>query len=163
MQLGNLLINDGTIAANGEDSNPNGSPGGAGSGGSILIEVYDFEGYGVISSMGGTGSHNNGGGAAGRVAVHCLQQIVYEGSYTVYGGGGKDDTQSAGGGTVYLKDIRSSKEYKRLLLNNKNRPHDKYATIDESFTDHYFDEVHLLEQASLHMAEDGRSTKLDIY
>ena len=163
LRLGNILINDGTIAANGGDSDPSGSPGGAGSGGSVLIELYDFEGYGDISSIGGDGSHNNGGGAAGRVAVHCLQEIIYEGSYTVYGGSGADDVQCAGGGTVYLKDIRASREYQRLLLDNKGRPHNKYATIDESFVEHYFDEVHLLNQASVHMADDGRRTVLEIY
>ncbi|WAR26297.1 TENX-like protein [Mya arenaria] len=121
LQLGNLMINDGTIAANGEDSNPTGTDGGAGSGGSVLIELYDFQGYGDISSTGGDGSHHNGGGAAGRVAIHCLQEILYEGTFTVFGGNGADDIQSAGGGTVYLKDIRNSKEYKRLLLDNKDQ------------------------------------------
>ena len=163
LRLGNLLINDGTIAANGGNADPLGSRGGAGSGGSVLIELYDFEGYGDISVTGGDGYLSNGGGAAGRVAVHCLQRIQYEGSYTVYGGSGANDTQAAGGGTVYLKDIRASKTYKRLLLNNKGRPHNKYATIDESFNNHYFDEVHLLEQASVHMAADGRNTRLEIY
>lgn len=163
IQIGNILINDGTISADGEDADPHGADGGAGSGGSVYITVYEFEGYGFISSIGGTGSHHNGGGAAGRVAIHCSLEIEFEGSYVVFGGAGSDDTQSAGGGTVYLKDVRSGKEYQRLLLDNQNRPHDKYATIDESFTDHYFDEVHLMNQASLHMADDGRNTVLEIY
>ncbi|KAH3880023.1 hypothetical protein DPMN_003935 [Dreissena polymorpha] len=148
------------MSANGEAST---SSGGAGSGGSVLIELYKFEGYGDISCHGGQGHDNNGGGAAGRVAVHCLTQIVYDGTFTVYGGSGRNDAQSAGGGTVYLQDIRKSKVYKRLLLDNKNRPHDKYATIDEPFDKHYFDEVHLLNQASLHLANDNRNTVLDIY
>lgn len=163
LQIGNILINDGTISANGEDSDPQGANGGAGSGGSVFITVYEFEGYGFISAIGGSGSHSNGGGAAGRVAVHCSLEIEFEGSYVVFGGAGADDTQSAGGGTVYLKDVRSGKEYKRLLLDNQDRPHDKYATIDETFTDHFFDEVHLMNQASVHMADDGRNTLLEIY
>jgi hypothetical protein len=81
----------------------------------------------------------------------------------VYGGSGANDAQSASGGTVYLQDVRKSKVYKRLLLDNKNRSHDKYATIDKSFNNHYFDKVHLLNQASLHMANDNRHTVLDIY
>ena len=163
LQIGNILINDGTISANGEDSDPHGADGGAGSGGSIYITVYEFEGYGYIASQGGTGSHHNGGGAAGRVAIECSLETEFEGSFVVFGGAGADDTQSAGGGTVYLKDVRSAKDYKRLLLDNQGRPHDKYATIDEPFTDHYFDEVHLMSQASVHMAEDGRNTVLEIY
>lgn len=163
LQIGNMLINDGTISADGEDADPQGSNGGAGSGGSVYITVYEFEGYGYISAIGGSGSHHNGGGSAGRVAIECSLEIEFEGSYVVFGGAGADDTQSAGGGTVYLQDVRSGKTYKRLLLDNQGRPHDKYATIDETFTNHYFDEVHLMSQASVHMADDGRNTLLEIY
>lgn len=159
LQVGNLLIVDGTISANGEKAD---DIGGGGSGGSVLIEVYDFEGYGSVSATGGEGKGDNGGGAAGRIAVHCSLQIEFEGKYIVYGGAGTSDRQSAGGGTVYLEDIRFEKQYKRLLLDNQGRPHDKYATIDESFTDHFFDEMHLVNNASVHLINDGRNTKLEI-
>ncbi|KAL4230250.1 hypothetical protein ACF0H5_010636 [Mactra antiquata] len=159
LMIGNLFINDGTISADGAAAN---SKGGGGSGGSVWIDVYEFEGYGIISVKGGDGTGKSGGGAAGRVAVYCTLEIEFAGTYIMYGGAGADDTQSAGGGTVYLEDIRNSIIYKRLLLHNQNRPHDKYATIDESFTDHYFDEVHLVNQASLHLADDNRNTVLKI-
>lgn len=159
IKIGNLLINDGTISADGDSAT---SSGGGGSGGSVLIEVYEFEGYGEISVIGGAGRSNNGAGSAGRVAINSTLPIEYEGAYVMYGGAGPDDTLSAGGGTVYLEDIRSAKPYKRLLLDNQGRPYDKYATIDESFTYHYFDEVHLVNQASVHLADDERNTILEI-
>lgn len=158
IQVGNLLINDGSISADGEGT----ANGGGGSGGSVLIEVYEFEGYGAISVAGGAGKSNNGGGSAGRVAVYCSLQIEFEGSYLMHGGVGVDGTQSAGGGTVYLEDIRSEKPYKRLLLDNQDLPYDKYFTIDEDITYHYFDELHLDNQAYLHLADDERKTMLEV-
>jgi hypothetical protein len=153
-----LLINDGTIDANGEIADESG---GGGSGGSILIEVYNFEGYGYINAYGGDGVGTNGGGAAGRVAVHCSLQIEFYGTFQVYGGSGTDDSLSAGGGTVYLQDERYGKTYKRLLLDNQGRPHGKYATIDETFADHYFNEIHLMNNASLQLVDDDRDSSLE--
>jgi hypothetical protein len=158
-KIGNLLINDGTISADGAKATSNG---GGGSGGSVLIEVYEFEGYGKISVIGGAGWSSNGAGSGGRVAVNCTLVIEFEGNYIMYGGIGANDLQSAGGGTVYLEDIRSSRAYKRLLLDNHGRPWDKYATIDESFTYHYFDEMHLVNKATVHMAEDNRKSLLEV-
>ena len=50
LKVGSTLINDGDISVNGSA----GSYGG-GSGGSILIETYFIDGYGMISSVGGAG------------------------------------------------------------------------------------------------------------
>lgn len=50
LRVGSTLINDGEISVNGSSSTH-----GGGSGGSILIETYFIDGYGVISSMGGGG------------------------------------------------------------------------------------------------------------
>ena len=158
IQVGNLLINDGTIAANGEIADDNG---GGGSGGSIWIVVYEFEGYGYINAYGGNGIGRNGGGAAGRVAVHCTLEIEFSGTYSVYGGSGSDDSLSAGGGTVYLQDIRYGITYKRLLLDNQGLPHGKYATIDEDFKDHFFNEIHLMNNASLQLVDDNRDSSLE--
>ena len=158
-KIGNLLINDGTISADGAKATSNG---GGGSGGSVLIEVYEFEGYGKISVIGGAGWGSNGAGSGGRVAVNGTLPIEFEGDYIMYGGIGANDIQSAGGGTVYLEDIRSSRQYKRLLLDNHGRPWDKYATIDESFTYHYFDEMHLVNKATVHIVADNRKSVLEV-
>ena len=59
--------------------------------------------------------------------------------------------------------MRNSREYKRLLLDNYNRPHDRYATIAEDGVSIYeFDEVHVTRQASVHIAEEQTDVTLDI-
>lgn len=50
LKIGDILINDGEISVNGSSSTL-----GGGSGGSILIEAYTIDGYGIISSVGGAG------------------------------------------------------------------------------------------------------------
>lgn len=63
-------------------------------------------GYGVFSSVGGRSSGANGGGSAGRIAIHSSRIIQYQGRYLVFGGEAADDSNAGGGGTVYLQDIR---------------------------------------------------------
>lgn len=63
-------------------------------------------GYGVFSSVGGRSSGANGGGSAGRIAIHSSRVIQYQGRYQVFGGDAADDSNAGGGGTVYLQDIR---------------------------------------------------------
>ena len=160
IRIGSQFINDGTMSANGEDAS---SDGGGGSGGSTLVETYDFEGYGAFSNIGGDGSGIRGAGSGGLVTILCLTQILYEGDYLVYGGKGSTDTHSAGGGMVYLKDRRSGSDYKRLLLDNNGLPHNKYATINEpDMSEHYFDEVHMVKNAALHMADTGDAVTMEI-
>ena len=160
IRVGSQLILDGTISADGETATSNG---GGGSGGSVLVETYDIEGYGEISSKGGNGYSIRGAGSGGRVAVLCQSLILFDGDYVVYGGKGSTDTLSAGGGIVYLKDRRSGVDYQRLLLDNNNLPHDKYATIKEAEMDyHYFDEVHMVKNAALHIFEDNSTVTIEI-
>lgn len=53
--------------------------------------------------------------------------------------------------------------YRRLLLDNFNRPVDKYSTIDEGpQRDFSFDEVHLMNQASLHVRDINEPISIDI-
>ena len=160
IRVGSVFIHDGVMSADGEDAT---TDGGGGSGGSILVETYDIEGYGEFSSTGGDGSGIRGAGSGGLVTILCLTQILFEGDYVVYGGRGSTDTYSAGGGIVYLKDRRSGSDYKRLLLDNNNLPHDKYATIKEAnMAEHYFDEVHMVNNAALHMDDNGDPVTLEI-
>ena len=160
IRVGSAFINDGTMSANGDTAD---SEGAGGSGGSILVETYDVEGYGKFISQGGDGSGVRGAGSGGLVAILCSTQILFEGDYVVYGGSGATDTHSAGGGIVYLKDTRLGSDYKRLLLDNNGLPHDKYATIKEAdMTEHYFDEVHMVNNAALHMDDDDRAVTLEI-
>ena len=152
LRVGSQLINDGKLSADGEPAN---SEGGGGSGGSILVETYDIEGYGEISSAGGQGSGISSGGSGGLITILSQSKNLFEGDYTVNGGKGGTDTHSAGGGMVYIRDVRYGKEYHTLLLDNQNLPH-KNSTIDEKGKPtHYFNEVHITRNAALHMAENN--------
>lgn len=152
------VINDGEISVNGSSSNL-----GGGSGGSIWIETYFIEGYGVFSTVGGDGSKTYGAGSAGRISVNSSKVIEYEGEYLVYGGAAGSDLLCAGGGTVYLEDIRKGVAYRRLMLDNFDRPLEKYSTIDEATqTEFYFDEVHIMRKASLQVRDKGIDMFMDI-
>jgi hypothetical protein len=74
--------------------------GGAGSGGSILLNVGTFAGSGLVSASGGYAGSNGGGGGGGRIAV-------YSGKSTFAGGlvanGGNCDYGPASNGTVYTE------------------------------------------------------------
>ena len=161
IRVGSQLIVDGRISVDGESAT---GDGGGGSGGSILIETFDIEGYGEISSKGGNGYSTRGAGSGGRVAILCQSLILFDGDYVVYGGKGSTDILSAGGGIVYLKDRRLGVEYQRLILDNNNLPHNgKYATIKEpDMNYHYFDEVHMVKNAALHIFEDNRTITIEI-
>ena len=158
LNVGYDLINDGTISTDGS-----GSPYGGGSGGSILISGHLQEGYGVFSSTGGDGSGRGGGASAGRIAIHSTLHNQYNGEYRIHGGDAASDVQAGGGGTVYLEEPRSGNPYKRLLLDNNNRPSDKYATLDEQgYTQYHFDEVHLTRKASMHIKPTGTPIVLKV-
>ena len=160
VRVGNQIINDGTMSVDGDIYT---GDGGGGSGGSILIETYDIEGYGEFSTTGGAGNGVKGAGSGGLVAILCQSMILFDGDYVVYGGKGSSDTYSAGGGIVYLKDRRSGTDYKRLLLDNNGLPHDKYATIKEpGMNYHYFDEVHMVKNAALHMDDNGKAVTMEV-
>ena len=70
-QCGTMLVN-GTISMAGADATQ--SQAGGGAGGSILLEVLDFFGFGTIIAGGGD-SVSGGGGGGGRVALRCLACI----------------------------------------------------------------------------------------
>jgi hypothetical protein len=58
------VYNDGEVSVNGSSSVY-----GGGSGGSIWIETYSFDGYGTYTACGGDSSGVYGAGSAGRIAV----------------------------------------------------------------------------------------------
>lgn len=76
---------------------------GGGSGGSILIEVMNFIGYGEINVMGGDGCGLSGfGGVGGRILVYVCFCYKYVGVFKVYGGDGKIYVVV---GIVYIDEI----------------------------------------------------------
>lgn len=158
LKAGLSVINDGEISVNGSSSTL-----GGGSGGSIWIETYHIEGYGIFSTVGGSGSGSYGAGSAGRISINSTVVIQYEGDYLVFGGAGASDELAAGGGTVYLEDIRKGVPYRRLLLDNFDRSIEKYSTIDEKVqTQFYFDEVHIMRKAALQVRDKGIDIFMDV-
>ena len=149
-------ILDGEISASASSASTSGGSGG--SGGSILIESYTFEGYGVLSVNGGSGLSNGGGGSGGRIAVYTNTSSEYRGEYQALGGNGNAELtvpRGGGSGTVYLQEPQNGVPYRRLYLDNKNRPVLQYVTLAEpSMNEYDFDEVHLVRRASLHISED---------
>ena len=157
MNVGNNVRMDGLMTVDGDWSEF-----GGGSGGSIYIRTYSMGGIGTFSANGGYGNGTSGGGSAGRISIVTTprNEFTDEGFFSNAGGGGDTTYQAGGGGTVYLEEIRNSVIYRRLILDNNNRPQDRYATInepEEDITDengnlvYEFEEVHLLRNAAVHI------------
>lgn len=96
LTVGNALILNGELSADGLNSSTNGG----GSGGSIWVEALTISGSGKITASGGNGTLNGGGGGGGRIALYCTNNL-FTGNFTACGGGG---AVSGGAGTIYLRD-----------------------------------------------------------
>ncbi|XP_072025321.1 uncharacterized protein [Amphiura filiformis] len=168
---GTILINSVNLILDGElsasASLASQSSGSGGSGGSVLIESYTFEGHGVLSANGGNGLGYGGGGSGGRIAVYTNMSSEYRGEYQALGGNGNAELtvpRGGGSGTVYLQEPRNGAPYRRLYIDNKNRPVTQYVTLAEPFIMVYdFDELHIVRKASLHIAEDVSSVSMVVH
>ena len=154
----NLLIGrraflDGNILA---DASAGGTNSGGGSGGSILIQADVFEGYGTVSATGGTGVT---GGSGGRIAVHTKAANHFSGKLTARGGVGTRPYLSSGGpGSVYIEEIRYGFPYRKLYLDNSKQHWDQYYTLYEpDQKEHHFHELHLTNNASIHLVTGQRA------
>jgi RHS repeat-associated protein len=91
----------GQIRADGQGS---GNWAGAGSGGSVWLEVGVLSGGGLITANGGNGgTTQSGGGGGGRLAVYCTDATGFDLSNRVQCIGGMGSAYG-GAGTLYLKD-----------------------------------------------------------
>lgn len=105
---------DGSVTAEGQESNSSNS--GGGSGGSIWLTSQTLTGNGIVSASGGSGNANGGGGAGGRITVDFTNNS-FAGKLQAFGG--KSTKYSSGGaGTVVLHNHRE--KTKTLLVNNNN-------------------------------------------
>ena len=137
---------------------------GGGSGGSAWITTNFFQGHGEITARGGLGntygSALGGSGAGGRIAVHMSKRDKFRGTYSVFGGEGKDSRQG-GPGTVYVEETRgiyihsrlyidnnNAKPVKEFVLNERNPREDYHRRVDGVLTDYHFDEIMVLNQVS---------------
>ena len=155
-----------TLYLDGEIS-VNGGPGvratGGGSGGSILVRVWELEGHGTMKAVGGE-SPQGCGGSGGRIAAYMGTKNNYQGIFKATGGVGSGYLLSSGGpGSVYIQDTRNTRPYNQFILDNSGWNWDQYYTLDEpGKLDYKFNEVHLLRSASLQMLTDATQRNLII-
>ena len=114
--VGNTMHVDGRIDTYGGDASGTGA---GGSGGSILVQAYNFSGHGILDASGGDGSGSGCGGSGGRIAVLIEAHNSYGGEYLAHGGlSGNSVAQNAGGpGTVYKYESERGPTYRELKYN----------------------------------------------
>lgn len=119
-------------------------------------------GYGITNVNGGKGGGvSAGGGAAGRIALDTTTQ-AYKGAILAQGGlsvGGAH----GGPGTVYIREVRSSRYYTQLVIDNVMNSVKDVVTIHEVGRSHYsFSEVQLWRRASIAMSSGNNKKTLII-
>ena len=92
-----LVINEGTIAANGAAGS---TYIGGGSGGGIYMSTLELEGSGTIEVVGGAGGSYAGGGGGGRIWIMYESTRFWFGEFKAEGGSGYT---IGGAGPVYLE------------------------------------------------------------
>ena len=113
------LMIDGEIRVNGGDGKS--TEGGGGSGGSIVINTYEFRGMGNITSNGGSrfAGGTGGGGAGGRIAIYFRKNVTYWGEYQCHGGYSTGNAESGGPGIVFIYNVE--KNHSTIYVNNRMR------------------------------------------
>lgn len=107
---------------------------GGGSGGSVWIITGYLRGHGSVLARGATShshkSSHGGSGSGGRIAAHIRIKDEYRGALIALGGSGPGE-QHGGSGTVYVEEVRSSKYYRRLYINNQGAKPVKTFIMDQ--------------------------------
>ena len=132
---------EGTVTVDGEAGPVLNSAGG--SAGSIWISAKDVLGNGLISSEGGSGNRQGGGGSGGRIALYLQAKMSFEGVLRSRGGNGGGVGAS---GTVYIQDNNNRIPRKRLWIENVLLGNDKPTTVlsEPDKTSFSFSELKLL-------------------
>lgn len=97
-----------------------GTDAGGGSGGSVVIEVTNITGHGLIAVNGGHGTGRGGGGAGGRIAILCRYRYQYGGLFHNFGGGGEGSHRSShagASGTTYVEENLRPLQYRLTKYN----------------------------------------------
>ena len=124
-ELHGLLALQGT---DGKDGNA-----GGGSGGSLLVHTMNFTGHGEVNVEGGLGARLGGGGAGGRVGIHCDWRYTFGGDYVNNGGQGgslHEDSHAGAAGTTFVKNNRRPLEYRILKYRKDGEDEIKYFEVD---------------------------------
>ena len=109
---------------------------GGGSGGSLLIHTMNFTGHGEINVEGGLGDRLGGGGAGGRIGVHCEWRYSFGGTYVNNGGQGGalyEDSHAGAAGTTFVKNNNRPLEYRILKYRHENNDTIKYFEVDHRY------------------------------
>ncbi|MGC4044820.1 MAG: hypothetical protein QM758_13590 [Armatimonas sp.] len=112
LNVGETLQNEGIISANGLNSP---GSGGAGSGGSIYLNVGSLSGSGFVSVNGGYGNNQGGGGSGGRISVY-YRMTVNASMLQAFGNRSNDFGTRSGAGTIFLKS--ETQPHGDLIVNN---------------------------------------------
>ena len=99
----------------------------------LHIVSGDLRGHGAVSSCGGYGDENAGGGGGGRIAMHSLYDTQFRGSLLVYGRKGTQGGDTGGPGTVFMEDtlIWNEKWENRLYVDGRGTNNLKPCIIYE--------------------------------
>lgn len=129
---GRLMI-DGEVRSNG--GNGKATSGGGGSGGTILIDTYEFRGMGNITANGGGRytSGTGGGGAGGRIAIYLRQNVTYWGEYQCHGGYSTGSAEPGGPGLVFIYNV--DENHSTLYVNNDNLQTTDDVNLIRDYTD----------------------------
>ena len=163
--VGSTFRLDGQLSV---DASDGASGSGGGSGGSVYISAKEFDGLGAITAHGGGGDGiTSGGGSGGIITVHTSQANNYEGTYDAYGGQGNpnngEQVSHGGPGSVFLHHLVEGYPYTKLFIDNRDRSWVHYFTLREAGkSDFYLDEIHIDNNASLQLIDDGLQQKLTV-
>ncbi|XP_070533134.1 uncharacterized protein [Ptychodera flava] len=153
INVGKDIYLDGAMSVNGLDGRTDTHDSyGGGSAGSIFIQAGVVHGHGVLTSDGGDGGTNSGGGSGGRIAIHVTNAYRFQGTLQALGGSGSDHGWP---GTVYIKQSIGDTNITSLFIDNVNRASQttqcyKPVELDESGQrDFHFDLVSLDRRACL--------------
>lgn len=133
IEVSGMLMIDGEIRSNGGDAKA--SYGGGGSGGTILIDTYEFRGMGNITANGGSrySGGTGAGGSGGRIAVYLRQNVTYWGGYQCHGGYSEGSAEPGGPGLVFLYNVE--KNHSTLYVNNNGLQTRDEVNLIRDYTD----------------------------
>ena len=112
-EVADMLEMNGILSLRG--ANGSGTHSSGGTGGGVLIKTINITGHGLIRVDGGDGHDAGGGGAGGRVGIHCRWRYAYGGQFDNYGGAGGDDHGNyhhGAAGTTYKEENFRELEYR---------------------------------------------------
>ena len=155
---------------------------GGGSGGGLMIKTTNMSGHGVIDVRGGNGTELGGGGAGGRVGIHCRWHYQFGGEFIHHGGlGDMEPLHGGAAGTIYVEENLRPLEYRilkrdkvhnntfldvdhKFLLVNNNGQNVPASTFiqEEGVIEYFFNELDLEGAAKLLLYHPSNETEVSL-